>query len=162
MRTCVSNRDTDPPIQKLLHAVDVLCIDYYEVCQRKNRANRVEQLPLADRAAPTASAEKKSVGISCTRFWNQQFGFRPGRTVLLRRASQADLKTGCRRLSPHVMPCAKKVGSKTRSRLCSTPKYLQTVAGARCSTEGPPSLRISGCAVRSGRLSALCEEVFMA
>jgi hypothetical protein len=30
----------DPPIQKLLHAVDVLCIDYYEACQRKNRANR--------------------------------------------------------------------------------------------------------------------------
>jgi hypothetical protein len=23
----------------LLHAVDVLCIDYYEACQRKNRAN---------------------------------------------------------------------------------------------------------------------------
>jgi hypothetical protein len=39
MRTCVSNRDTDPPIQKLLHAVDILCISYYEAFQRKNRAN---------------------------------------------------------------------------------------------------------------------------
>jgi hypothetical protein len=39
MRTCVSNRDTDPPIQKVLHTVDMLCIDYYEACQRKNRAN---------------------------------------------------------------------------------------------------------------------------
>ena len=28
-----------PPIQKLLHAVDMLCVDYYEACQRKNRAN---------------------------------------------------------------------------------------------------------------------------
>jgi hypothetical protein len=39
VRTCVSNRDTDPPIQKLLHAVDILCINYYEAFQRKNRAN---------------------------------------------------------------------------------------------------------------------------
>jgi hypothetical protein len=39
VRTCVSNRDTDPPIQKLLHAVGMLCINYYEACQRKNRAN---------------------------------------------------------------------------------------------------------------------------
>ena len=28
-----------PPIQKLLHTVDMLCIDYYEARQRKNRAN---------------------------------------------------------------------------------------------------------------------------
>jgi hypothetical protein len=41
MRTCVvSNRDTDPPMQKLLHTVYMLCIDYYAACQRKNRANR--------------------------------------------------------------------------------------------------------------------------
>jgi hypothetical protein len=39
VRTCVSNRDTDPPIQKLLHAVDILCINYYEAFQRKKRAN---------------------------------------------------------------------------------------------------------------------------
>jgi hypothetical protein len=30
---------TDPPIQKLLHAVDILCINYYEAFQRKQRAN---------------------------------------------------------------------------------------------------------------------------
>jgi hypothetical protein len=38
--SCVSNRDTDPPIQKLLHTADVLCIDYYAACQRKKRASR--------------------------------------------------------------------------------------------------------------------------
>jgi hypothetical protein len=58
-----------PPIQKLLHTVDILCIDYYEACQRKNRPNswndchsRVE--------VPRQQAQKKTVGISCTRFSN--------------------------------------------------------------------------------------------
>jgi hypothetical protein len=36
---CVSNRDADPPIQQLLHAVVMLCINYYEAFQRKKRAN---------------------------------------------------------------------------------------------------------------------------
>jgi hypothetical protein len=26
--------------KKMFHAVDILCIDYHEACQRKNRANR--------------------------------------------------------------------------------------------------------------------------
>jgi hypothetical protein len=39
LRGVSTNRDTDPPIQKLLHTVGMLCIDYYEACQRKNRAN---------------------------------------------------------------------------------------------------------------------------
>ena len=30
-----------PPIQKLLHAVGMLCIDYYEACPRKNRAKKI-------------------------------------------------------------------------------------------------------------------------
>ena len=58
---------------KLLHTVDMLCIDYYEACQRKNRANswndchsRVE--------VSRQQAQKKSVGISCTRVWNSGFG----------------------------------------------------------------------------------------
>ena len=62
-----------PPIQKLLHAVDTLCIDYYEARQRKNRANswndchsRVECLD--------SKRRKKSVGISCTRV--EDSGFR--------------------------------------------------------------------------------------
>jgi hypothetical protein len=65
VRTCVSNRDTDLPIQKVLHAVGVLCIDYYEACQRKDRANswndchsRVEV-----RSVSTASAEKNMLGF---------------------------------------------------------------------------------------------------
>jgi hypothetical protein len=58
----------------------------------------------AGRSVSTASAEKKSVGISCTRFSNWQFGFRPGpgRTalLLLRRAAKRIKKTGCPRLWP--------------------------------------------------------------
>jgi hypothetical protein len=41
MRTWrVSNRDADPPVQKLLHAVDMRCIGYYKASPRKNRANK--------------------------------------------------------------------------------------------------------------------------
>jgi hypothetical protein len=46
-------------MQKLLHAVDVLCIDYYEACPRKNRANKWNGChSRPDRAVLTASAEK--------------------------------------------------------------------------------------------------------
>jgi hypothetical protein len=65
-----------PPIQKLLHTVDMICIDYYEARQRKNRANswndchsRVE--------VSRQQAQKKSVWISCARVSSRQFGFRP-------------------------------------------------------------------------------------
>jgi hypothetical protein len=46
-------------------------------------------------SGPDSKRRKSPVGISCTRFWNWQFGFRPGRTALLRRAasSQADVKS---------------------------------------------------------------------
>jgi hypothetical protein len=60
VRTCVSNRDTDPPIQKLLHTADVLCIDYYAACQRKNRANRWNGChPRVER--PRQQAQKKNM-----------------------------------------------------------------------------------------------------
>ena len=58
--TCVSNRDTDPPIQKLLHTVGMLCIDYYAACQRKKRANRWNDChPRVDR--PRQQAQKKNL-----------------------------------------------------------------------------------------------------
>jgi hypothetical protein len=48
----------DPPIQKLLHTTDMLCIDYYAACQRKNRANRWNDFhPQVER--PRQQAQKK-------------------------------------------------------------------------------------------------------
>jgi hypothetical protein len=40
-----------PPIRKVLHTIGMLCIDYNEACQRKERANSWD--------FSTASAEKK-------------------------------------------------------------------------------------------------------
>jgi hypothetical protein len=103
------NRDTDPPIQKLLHTVGVLCIDYYEAFQRKKRANswsdchsRVE----VSRQQQQAQG-KKMLGFRararCTRFSllesrisNWQFGSRPGSTALLRRAAERIKKAAVR------------------------------------------------------------------
>jgi hypothetical protein len=91
VRTCVSNRDADPPIQNLLHAVGVLCIGYYAVCQRKGRADswsgchsRVE--------VPRQQAQKKICwdfvhALLELAIW--QVSSRPGRTAaLLRRAAK--------------------------------------------------------------------------
>jgi hypothetical protein len=76
---CVSNRDTDPPIQKLLHTVGMLCIHYYhyEACQRKNRANSWSDCHSRVEVSRQQAQKKKSVGISRTRFSNWQFGSRP-------------------------------------------------------------------------------------
>jgi hypothetical protein len=56
-----------PPIQKLLHAVDMLCIDYYEACERKNRANSWNgchsRVGASSRSVSTASAEKNLLGF---------------------------------------------------------------------------------------------------
>jgi hypothetical protein len=53
VRTCVSNRDTDPPIQKLLHAVGMLCIGYYAAWNGCH--SRVE--------VPRQQPQKKNVGF---------------------------------------------------------------------------------------------------
>ena len=67
-----------PPIQKLLHTVDMLCIDYYEARQRKNRANswndchsRVE--------VSRQQAEKNLLGFRARAF--QHVSLASGRTV---------------------------------------------------------------------------------
>jgi hypothetical protein len=103
VRACVSNRDTDPPIQKLLHAVDMLCIGYYEACQRKNRANSwndcqyMERLSLAGRSVSTASAEKNLLGFRAraSRIINLASG-RGGPRYC--GGQPSGLKTGCPRL----------------------------------------------------------------
>jgi hypothetical protein len=108
VRTCVvlSNRDTDPPIRKLLHAVDVLCIDYYEACQRKGRTSceYVERLSSADRAVPTASAERRKRKIC----WDSVHALlelvtwlQAGEDRAIAAGSQADKKTDCPRLTRH-------------------------------------------------------------
>jgi hypothetical protein len=49
---------------KLVHAVDVLCIDYYEACQRKNRANSWNDChSRVEVHVSTASAEKNMLGF---------------------------------------------------------------------------------------------------
>jgi hypothetical protein len=98
VRTCVSNRDADLQILKLLHAVDILCINYYEAFQRKNRANSWNGAlsPLADGVSRQQGRNKKSVGISCVQFPTLQFGFRPDSSKLLRRRSQQSEKAAVR------------------------------------------------------------------
>ena len=66
--------------KKMLHTADMLCIGCYKACQRKDRASSWNDCHsrVAGRSVSTASAGKKAAGISCTRFSNEKFGFRPG------------------------------------------------------------------------------------
>jgi hypothetical protein len=75
-----------PPIQKLLHTVDMLCIDYYEARQRKNRANK---------SVSTASAEKNMFGFRACNF--QPVSLALGRAVF--RSCGADPSKAKKRLS---------------------------------------------------------------
>jgi hypothetical protein len=52
---------------------DILCIDYYEACQRKKLANRWSSCH-SRIERPRQQAQEKNAGIPCTRFWNWQFG----------------------------------------------------------------------------------------
>jgi hypothetical protein len=97
VRTCVSNRDTDPPIQKLLHTVGVLCIDYYyEACQRKGRSNSWDDCHsrVAGRSVSTASAERSLLGFRAraSRISSLAPGRGGPRYALLRGGQQGGLK----------------------------------------------------------------------
>jgi hypothetical protein len=48
-----------PPTQKLLHTVDMLCIDYYEACQRKKCANSWNDCHSPRVEVPRQQAQKK-------------------------------------------------------------------------------------------------------
>jgi hypothetical protein len=79
VRTCVSNRDTDPPIQKLLHAVDILCISYYEAFQRKKRANSWNDCHSRIECLDSKSVIKNMSGFRACNF--QHVSLASGRTV---------------------------------------------------------------------------------
>jgi hypothetical protein len=96
----VSNRDTDPPIQKLLHAVDMLCIDYYAACQRKNRANRWNNChPRIERpswlwSGPDSKRRKKICWDFVHALLELAVWLQAGEDRAIAAGSQADLKNG--------------------------------------------------------------------
>jgi hypothetical protein len=99
VRTCVSNRDADPLIQKLFHTVGVLCIDYYEACQRKNRADswndchsRVE--------VSRQHAQQKSCWGFVHALLELAAWLQAGEDRAIAAGSKADKKSGCRPLGP--------------------------------------------------------------
>jgi hypothetical protein len=79
VRACVSNRDTDPPIQKLLHAVDILHISYYEALQRKKRANSWNDCHSRVECLDSKSVIKKLLGFRACNF--QHVSLASGRAV---------------------------------------------------------------------------------
>jgi hypothetical protein len=79
VRTCVSNRDTEPPIQKLLHAVDILCFSYYEACQRKKRANSWSDCHSRIECLDSKSAIQNLLGFRACNC--QHFSLASGRVV---------------------------------------------------------------------------------
>ena len=86
-----------PPIQKLLHTVDMLCIDYYEARQRKNRANswndchsRVE--------VSRQQAQKKICWDFVHALLELAVWLQAGEDRAIAAGSKADLKSGCPRL----------------------------------------------------------------
>jgi hypothetical protein len=102
VRTCVSNRDADPPIQKLLHTAGVLCIDYYEACQRK-KIVRIVGTDCHSRVEVSRQQAQKKIywdfahALLELAVWLQA---RPGRTALLRRAAKRIKKAAAA-----VVPC---------------------------------------------------------
>jgi hypothetical protein len=78
MRTCVSNRDTDPPMQKLLHAVEGRATYYVPTTTRRVNKKIVRiggAAVIRGQSGPGSKYRNKSVGISCTRF-SKQFRIR--------------------------------------------------------------------------------------
>jgi hypothetical protein len=78
--TCVSNRDTDPPIQNLLHAVGMLCINYYEAFQRKKRANSWNDCHSRIECLDSKSVIKNLLGFRACNF--QHASLASGQAVL--------------------------------------------------------------------------------
>ena len=68
-----------PPIQKLLHAVDILCISYYEAFQRKNRANRWNDCHSRIECPDSKSGIKNLFGFRARDF--QHSSLAPGRIL---------------------------------------------------------------------------------
>jgi hypothetical protein len=69
----------DPPIQKLLHAVDILCISYYEAFQRKKRASSWNDCHSRIECLDSKSAIKNLLGFRACNF--QHASLASGRTA---------------------------------------------------------------------------------
>jgi hypothetical protein len=112
VRNCVSNRDTDPPIQKLLHAVDILCISYYEACQRKNRANSWNDCHSRIECLDSKSVIKNLLGFRACNL--QHFSLASGRIVFS--SCGADPSKAKKRLSSPIPSTAQVIKSKKGER----------------------------------------------
>jgi hypothetical protein len=123
VRACVSNRDTDPPMQKLLHAVDILCsIDYYEACQRKKRANSWNDCHSRIECLDSKSAIKKLLGFHACNL--KHVSLASGRTVFS--SCGADPSKAKKRLSaPTPLSCSSllRVSSSPRPAATTPPAF---------------------------------------
>ena len=86
-----------PPIQKLLHTVDMLCIDYYEARQRKNRANSWNDCH--SRVEVSRQQAQKKICLDFERaFFNASVWLQAGQYLALAAQIPAKQKSGCPRL----------------------------------------------------------------
>ena len=95
------------PIQKLLHTVDMLCIDYYEACQRKNRANSWNDCH--SRVEVSRQQAQKKICLDFEReFFVTSVWLQAGQYLALAAQIPAKQKSGCPRLCPEnlVRACA--------------------------------------------------------
>ena len=101
-----------PPIQKLLHAVDMLCIDYYEARQRKNRANSWNDCH--SRVEVSRQQAQKKICLDFEReFFITSVWLQAGQYLALAAQIPAKQKSGCRPLGPawaHMGPHGPRMG----------------------------------------------------
>jgi hypothetical protein len=80
---------------KLLHAVDMLCIGYYEACQRKNRANSWNDCHYSRVEVSRQQAQKKICWDFVHALLELAVWLQAGEDrAILRRTAKADKKTG--------------------------------------------------------------------
>ena len=86
-----------PPIQKLLHTVDMICIDYYEARQRKNRANSWNDCH--SRVEVSRQQAQKKICLDFVRaIFNTSVWLQAGQYLALAAQIPAKQKSGCRPL----------------------------------------------------------------
>ena len=91
-----------PPIQKLLHTVDMLCIDYYEARQRKNRANSWNDCH--SRVEVSRQQAQKKICLDFERaFFNASVWLQAGQYLALAAQIPAKQKSRCRPLICHML-----------------------------------------------------------
>ena len=94
-----------PPIQKLLHTVDMICIDYYyyEARQRKNRANSWNDCH--SRVEVSRQQAQKKICLDFVRaIFNTSVWLQAGQYLALAAQIPAKQKSGCPRLGLCLCP----------------------------------------------------------